>query len=105
MSDDEDAEYGLVMPFVACQSNGGEYQDHDWVCGYEMGLIAGQLAGNVTFTPENPGPGAVTDWRWINKGNVDQLDLIAMQHGHSVEFGEPFESLVAVRLKPIGEAS
>jgi hypothetical protein len=65
-------EYGLVMPFVACQSNDGPYDDEAYVAGYEMGLLDQSLA-----TMAQP----FTAWRqMIHSPNRRQADLIAMRH-------------------------
>jgi hypothetical protein len=104
-NDEDDIEYDMVMPFLNMTSNGGEYDGHAYVAGFEMGCLQGQIYGDKSPTPDAPSPGAVGDWRWMQKGNVDQLDLIAMKHGYIVEFGEPFEELVAVRLVRKSEAS
>ena len=96
MSDED--EYTMAMPFVAVASNGGDYDDTAYVAGYELGILHGQLAGPDAPTPERPGPAAVDDWRWINKGNADQVDLLAMKYHKVIEYGETFEDLVAVRV-------
>ena len=95
---DDESEYELVMPFVAVTSQGGPFDDTAYVAGYELGVLDGQLAGPHAPTPERPGPPSVQDWRWIKTANVEQADLIAMRHGRSMERGETFEDLTAIRL-------
>jgi hypothetical protein len=74
MTDDEDDGHDLVMPFVACVSNGGPFDDDAFTAGYQAGLLdkalevlaaagASELPATV-FTPLLP-----------------QLDLVAMRHG------------------------
>lgn len=101
----EEAGYEPVLPFINVNSLGGEYRDVDYVAGVEIGIIQGQMYGDVSPTPEQPSPGALADWRWLLKGNADQLDLIAMNHGYRVEFGETFDNRVAVRLVKASDES
>ncbi|NIL77660.1 hypothetical protein [Rhodococcus sp. B10] len=91
-------EYEMFRPIVALKGGGGIYEATDYMAGFEMGVLEGQLGGDVSPTPDKPGFGATTDWRWIRQGNMQQVDLIAMEHGRVVEFGETHEDLVAVRL-------
>ena len=72
MSDDE-ASYGLVMPFVACTSKGGPFDDAAYVAGFEMGRLDEELrsAGHCLN-------GGTTT---IHAGNAEQADLICMRHG------------------------
>lgn len=95
-------EYGLAMPFVACQSNGGDYDDNSYVAGYEMGILEGQLYGWMKPSVERSSPGLPTQWRYIHDGNVNQVDLIAMRHGWQVEHGEAVDGWVPVRLVETG---
>lgn len=90
--------YSAEMPFIATASNGGAYDDAAYIAGYEAGVLAGQLRGDISPSPENPGPPSVTDWRWARADNLRQMDLLAMQHGYAVEVGETHEDLVAIRL-------
>lgn len=70
----------LVMPFVACVSNGGPYDDESFTAGWELGAI--DMALNVMA------PLGATFARWIKPGMVEQLDLIAMKHGRRVAMGD-----------------
>jgi hypothetical protein len=68
-----ETEYGLVMPFVACRSNDGPYDDASYVAGYEMGVLDQSLA---TVAQD------FVAWRQlIHAPNRRQADLIAMRHG------------------------
>ncbi|KQU33527.1 hypothetical protein [Rhodococcus sp. Leaf233] len=100
MSEKEEPTYGLVMPFIAVESNGGTYEDAAYVAGWELGVIDGQLAGPNAPTPEHPGPPLVTQWRWINEANAKQADLLAMKHGMKAEFDETYEGYISVRFVP-----
>ncbi|PKQ59749.1 hypothetical protein B5566_02590 [Mycobacterium sp. MHSD3] len=99
MSDSEDeGEYGLQMPFVACQSHGGNYEDNSYVAGYEMGILDGQLFGWTKPSAEQSSPGLPTQWRYIHEGNVNQVDLIAMRHGWRIEHRDTVDGWVEIRL-------
>jgi len=78
MSDDDEVEYGLVMPFVACVSKGGPYDDESFVAGYQAALISGQLR-------MGSGIGAKRFETMAYSELAEQIDLIAMQWGYSVE--------------------
>ena len=70
-----DHEYGLVMPFVVCASQGGPYNDDAYVAGYETGALDAKLHY------ERPDLLQVT----VHTDNVPQLDLVAMRHGYDVD--------------------
>lgn len=77
-------EHFLVMPFVACSSKGGRYEDHAYAAGYEAGQLDSLLAANrhdvvhvVTLT--------------IHADNRAQADLIAMRHGYTMTAEQPAE--------------
>ncbi|MBY4381844.1 hypothetical protein HQO24_10340 [Rhodococcus fascians] len=91
-------EYEMFRRIVALKGSGGIYEAADYMAGHEMGVLEGQLGGDVSPTPDKPGFGATTDWRWIRQGNMQQVDQIAMLHGRVTEFGETHEDLIAVRL-------
>lgn len=71
----EDAEYGLVMPFINVISRGGRYDDEAYCAGYEMGSLEARLKHEgcpvVTLT--------------IRSENAEQADLIAMGQGYSAQ--------------------
>lgn len=68
-----DAEYGLVMPFVSVESNGGLHNDRAYVAGFRLGTIDHTL---------RTAPREVRSLRFlIQPDDVAQLDLIAMHHG------------------------
>jgi len=74
----EEGEYSLVMPFVACVSKGGPYDDDAFVAGYQAALLSGQLKMGSAI-------GAKHFETVAYSGLSEQLDLIAMQWGYSVE--------------------
>lgn len=78
----EDAEYGLVMPFVVCQPD-GPFDAGAFVAGWECGVLEARLAGIV-------GVGVVTVQRYVHTPVLPQLDLIAMKHGFRVT-AEPWD--------------
>lgn len=73
----EEADYGLVMPFVACTSQGGPYDDAAFVAGFECGqidralqVIAAAGGNTATFT--------------VGTDVVKQLELIGMNRGFPI---------------------
>lgn len=75
--DGEGTTWGLVMPYVVCQSNGGMYDDAAFVAGSTFGRIDAQLQA---------AKGAVFTMTFTVKPElVPQLDLLAMHHGCKLE--------------------
>ena len=76
-----EAEYDLVMPFVLVKSQGGPYDDADFVAGATCGALMEELrvCQAVAATPKE---------RYIDEAHLPQVDLIAMRHGFSLEQGE-----------------
>lgn len=66
--------YGLVMPFVVCESKGGPYEDQAFVAGYHCGLIDRTLQTAVVPFEET-----------CRTDSLPQFDLIAMHHGWSMK--------------------
>jgi hypothetical protein len=93
--EDQPAEYGLVMPFVVCQSQGGPYEDAAFVAGYE--------AACVGFTLDVLQRVGGSFERWVSPSLVPQLDLIAMDHGYKTT-AEPWDEhpdeYVRIRFEP-----
>lgn len=79
MSDEEQAGYDLVMPFVTVASKGGPHEDQAYTAGWEMGALDAYLQyGNV----QNP-------WQQtIRTDNAPQADRIAMKNGWIAEFDD-----------------
>lgn len=91
MADHEDADYGLVMPFVTVASKGGPHDDDAYVAGYEMGKLDVEL-----LTMLDPFE------REIHTENLPQADLLAMRHGWSVEqLGEADEHWTCLVFSPL----
>ncbi len=71
-SDDDGVTYDLVMPFVACVSKGGAYDDQAFVAGWECGALDARLQAMT-------GAACMVE-RWVPPNLIPQLDLIAMKH-------------------------
>jgi len=78
---DEDAEYGIVMPFTIVQSKGGPHEDSAFTSGYRMGTA------DMTLSTLNHLGALAWDY-FARVEEHDQLDLIAMRHGYSVTMVE-----------------
>lgn len=78
---DEEPTAELVMPFVAVTSVGGPYDDEAYVAGYEAGLLDARLQFDRAPSISLP----------VHAENAAQVDLIAMQHGYTIEV-QPVES-------------
>lgn len=79
MSDEpvpSDRDYGLVMPFVVCEDQGGPFDSGAFVAGYECGACDLMLHSLKRV--------GGTFQRYVDPRIVAQLDLIAMQHGYEV---------------------
>lgn len=70
---DDDVHYGLVMPFIVCQSHGGPYQDEAFVAGMRLGQLYERLRR-----------GASVDGEPVEATSVPQLDLMAMHFGYTL---------------------
>jgi hypothetical protein len=75
MSEDQESEYGLVMPFVNVVSKGGPYDDTAYVAGWAMGGLDARL--------EHRRLARVSET--IRTADASQADLLAMKHGYSVK--------------------
>lgn len=78
MTTEEPTEYDLVVPFIACTSEGGPYDDEAFVVGFQAGQIYRSLgvlgaAGGTELQAT------------VRSDLVKQLDLIAMHHGFQTE--------------------
>lgn len=76
MTQPEETEAGLVMPFVTVASKGGPHDDQAYVAGYEMGILQACL--------EAAGPWVTTCHFTIHAENRAQADLIAMRFGFTI---------------------
>ena len=69
----DDGEFGLVMPFVVTADNGGTYDARSFVAGARMEAVRRRCeAGEVQIESYEPPP------------LVPQLDLIAMRYGYTM---------------------
>lgn len=89
MSDDE---WGMVMPFVVCESQGGPYEDAAFVAGYECGSL------DQLLLSERPRTHEVT----VRTDSMQQIDLIAMRHGYILTSQDGDEQWTFVRLSRHG---
>ena len=75
-----DAEYGLVMPFVVCETQGGPLDDRAFVVGYELGHLDAELKTLASYGNDATRPLPIA--RYVHSVGVPQVDLIAMRHGY-----------------------
>lgn len=75
-----EAEYGMVMPFVVCASQGGPHEDGAFVAGFECGKLDTLL--EHVHPPTHDG--------MYRTDSMPQIDLIAMRHGY-VMTAEPWD--------------
>lgn len=92
---DEIGDYGLVMPFVVCQSQGGPFDDDAYVAGYEMGLLDAHLRH---WEPEDLLAQGYLD-QTMRAENQPQIDLIAMKHGFTAQFDDAGDGWTYVTLR------
>lgn len=81
-ADDANREYGLVMPFVVCEDQGGPFPAGAFVAGWTCGVLDALLPLVK--------PHGCTVERYVDPRIVPQLDLIAMRHGFEMT-SEPWE--------------
>lgn len=84
----DEGEYALVMPFVACESQGGPYDDTAFVAAYNCATVAETLR-TLAHLHTN-GLTAATVERYVRPDLIPQLDLIAMKHGFTLTH-EPWD--------------
>ncbi|MFV2172301.1 hypothetical protein ACFHW2_12045 [Actinomadura sp. LOL_016] len=71
MSDHEEPQFDMVMPFVTVESKGGPHDDASYVAGYEMGRLDAVLEA-----------GPPRHETTIHTVSAKQADLLAMRHGY-----------------------
>jgi hypothetical protein len=77
----EEEAWKLAVPFVACASEGGPYEDDAFCAGFEAGRIAMALESAIMANADRV--------RWtVLKTLVKQLDLIAMNAGFVMTVAE-----------------
>jgi len=64
----------LLVPFVACQSQGGPYEDAAFAAGFEAGKIWAELEVAHAINADSA-------MRTVHSTLIRQYDLIAMHHG------------------------
>jgi hypothetical protein len=80
----DDPDFELVMPFVACESEGGPYDDDAFVAGVTIGVMLEEFSrseGPGSFATDPPA-------RYLDRQLVPQADLIAMKYGYKMILGE-----------------
>lgn len=83
MPEDGEAEYGIVMPFVLCKSNGGPYDDAAFVSGARMGAL------EVTLRLAQAIPELKPRGLYAHPEEAQQIDLLAMRFGFT-SHAEPY---------------
>lgn len=73
--EDDEPEYELVYPFVACQSQGGPYEDQAFVAGVQLGKLTQSLEIASTLGVER------LTTRTIYTSLVPQVELAGMAYG------------------------
>lgn len=74
MTESEEPQHSLVMPFLGVTSNGGPWDDDAYCAGYHMGTIYTRLE------LEHPKDYSAT----IRSADVDTADLVAMKNGYQL---------------------
>lgn len=87
-----EGEYGLIMPFVVCQSKGGNLDDHAFVAGVQFGQLYQQLRGGGYVEPV-----------YVTPDIVRQLDLAAMHCGYRMATDSWDEHNTLVQFEKITE--
>lgn len=96
MSDEPDPEYGLLLPFVVCRSQGGPYDDDSFVAGYELGRTAAQLPIYDALE--------ISSWGTrIRTASLPQLELIAMNWGWTIRTGWEHDGWTDVDLERVDD--
>lgn len=67
----------LVLPFVACQSKGGPYEDTAFAAGFQCGEIDRALAAAVAASA------TTVRFPMVRTALLPQLELIAMHRGYT----------------------
>lgn len=79
--EEQEAEYGLVMPIILAKSNGGPYDDAAVVAGMTCGALDQELTMTKALN-------TLPHERYIDGPLLKQVDLIAMRHGYVMRPGE-----------------
>lgn len=78
MSEENEGQYGLVMPFICCESNGGHLDDEAFVRGAQFGQVDAIL--KMKRALGDPGDYEV----YVDPKMLPQFDLLAMHHGYKL---------------------
>jgi hypothetical protein len=94
MTEPEDVDYGMVLPFVVVASKGGPFDDDAYVAGFEAGQMFESLSHIRMHSPDIYMKLAMP----VHAANRDQLDLIAMHYGLTAKFTEVADDWLALTL-------
>lgn len=81
MSDENEGEFGLVMPFVSCQPN-GPHDPTSYVQGWDISNLDFVLE-MLSFLKKYSLVEATVS-RYVAPESVPQIDLVAMRHGFTM---------------------
>lgn len=73
MNDEDDTEYEMLMPFIACKSQGGPFDDDAFIAGHEIGVLWIRLAAVKVFE-------ALPITATVRRDLLPQVDLMAMHY-------------------------
>jgi hypothetical protein len=90
----EDANWGLVMPFVIVKSAGGELDDLSFACGWDCGALDAELRTCHEL-------GATPRARYVKVEILPQIDLIAMRNKFTVVLGDESPDWRHVTFTPV----
>lgn len=82
------------MPFIVTKDNGGDLDALAFVCGWSCGALEAELRTCHEL-------GATPHGHYVYPEILPQLDLIAMQHGFTVQLGEEIPDWRYVTFKPV----
>lgn len=83
--------YELSMPFVACKTQGGTYDDTSFVAGYRLGSLAARLKYEKPDMCRG----------YVYPADMYQLDLIAMRAGYIVMSRKHSEGWIFATLRKV----
>lgn len=75
----EEGQYGLIMPFVVCTSQGGPWDDQAFVAGVKLGVLLRYMDSDE---------GEISDY--VHPDLVRQVDLAVMHFGYTMR-SEPWD--------------
>jgi len=105
MSGDDEANYELVMPFVAVASQGGPFDDNAYTAGWEAARIDCALreCADVVLVAETFAKFGAGLRATVSSDNVPQLDLVAMRRGWTMVAEDASDGWSHVEFSRAGE--